>query len=354
MKLLTGILTYFLLSSQVFSQAPCSQDSLLNTKGAWIKGGDYTGLNVKYPAADKQAMVKIQDKIMGLIFNAYPQPRGMQATWNHQYWGTSPLRLPLEGYGLATYLMELYCDRDKKKLLPASETWNILNVFVNHWAGIFNFDTSLRIGKYAVALLPFHAGQVKGFDLLHPGNIRVNSSVFFICRPGESIYTELTRKQFLQALKGKLQREEKYQIARVDSYTKNDQQKASSENYYHDYYDPQIKYIDDYIAKSSEEDLNKIAIVSLNTKFKEFTTEEKGGQIPIIINQAYFANPPKNQYTPQFIVVQCTWNDGEGPTGGLLKPHPPDMNECCKVSKYYKESIEQKLDLTALQQMLDK
>jgi hypothetical protein len=354
MRLLFGLLTCFLLNSQSFAQAICSQDSLLNTKGVWIKGGDWTGLTTKYSQSDKQAMVKIQDKIMDLIFNAYPQPRGMQATWNHQYWGTPPLRSSLEGYGLTTYLMELYCDRDKKKLLPASETWDILNVFVNHWAGIFDFDTSLRIGKYAVALLPFHGEKVKGFDLLHPGNIRVNSSVYFICRPGESIYTELTRKQYLQALKGKLQREEKYQIARVDSYSKNDLQKASSEKYYHDSYDPQIKYIDDYLARASEDELSKTAIINRNTSFKEFTTEEKGGQIPIIINQAYFAKPPQNLYTPQFIVVQCTWNDGEGPVGGLLRPHPPDMNVCCKVSKFYKESIEQRLDLQALQQMLDK
>ncbi len=140
----------------------------------------------------------------------------------------------------------------------------------------------------------------------------------------------------------------------MDAYAKTDQQKTSSEKYFHDHIDPQIKYIDDYLARSSEDDLNKTAIVSLNTTFKEFTTEDKGGQIPVIVNQAYFAGPPKNPGTPRFIVVKWTWNDGEGPVGGLLKPHPPDMNVCCKVAKFYKESIEQKLDLQSLQQLLDK
>src|SRR5882724_8433333 len=73
-----------LFISQVQAQAICSQDSLLNTKGSWKKGSDWTGLTIKYPVADKKAMVKIQDNIQGLILNAYPQPRGMQATWNHQ------------------------------------------------------------------------------------------------------------------------------------------------------------------------------------------------------------------------------------------------------------------------------
>jgi len=46
--------------------------------------------------------------------------------------------------------------------------------------------------------------------------------------------------------------------------------------------------------------------------------------------------------------MRWEWNDGEGPAGGLLKPKPPDMNVCCRISKYYKESIENNLDIDAL------
>ncbi len=61
-KILYPFLISILFVSQMNAQALCSQDSLLNTKGTWIKGGDWTGLNINYPAADKQAMVKIQDR----------------------------------------------------------------------------------------------------------------------------------------------------------------------------------------------------------------------------------------------------------------------------------------------------
>lgn len=353
---LVAVLPCLLFCLQSFTQAICSQDSLLNVKGSWNKNEDWFGLAVKYPAADVKQMGTTLEKIKDQLYKAYPNPKGMSVKWRHEYYGTPPLHQNLECYDLNIFLMELYCDRDKKKILPLDETDNILDVYVNHWGNLFYFDTSFRIGKYVITWLPFHSGKVNGFDLFYTGQVRINEAAYIICRPGASIYTELTRKQYLLALKAQLQRQEKYAIEKSNTYSKTEAQRASAEKWEHDHIDFQVKYIDDYIAKSSESDLAQIAIVdhTHGQAFKDFTTEEKGGQIPIIINKDYFANPAKNPYTPQFMVLKWTWNDGEGPSGGLLRPKAPDMNVCCKVSKFYKESIEQKLDLVALQQLLDK
>jgi hypothetical protein len=337
-----------------FGQAICSQDSLLNVKGSWNRESDWYGLSVKYPATDVKVISQTIDKIKDQVYDAYPNPKGMYLKWNRAYEGTPPLHQNLECYAFSMYLMELYCDRDKHKVMPADETMDVLGVHVNYWGNVFYFDTTLRIGKYVITWLPYHVGKVKGFDLFRTSNVRMNSAVFFICRPGQSIYIELTRKQYLLALKAKLQRDEKYQIDRSNIYSKTEQQRASSEKWFHDHIDPQIKIIDDYIAKSSENDLAQTACIWPDRPFKDFTTEDKGGQTPVIINKDYFANAPKNPYTPQFMVISWTWQDGEGPAGGILRPKAPDMDVCCKVSKFYKESIEQKLDLVALQQMLDK
>jgi len=199
----------------------------------------------------------------------------------------------------------------------------------------------------------YRVGKIKDVDLFQTSLVRGNSRFIIISRNGQLPYIPLTRKQYLTALKTKLQNEEKSMIERSFSVAKNDAEKSRAEQYSKSQYEPKIKRVDDYLSGATEDDLNQLAFVKDMLDFKKFYTEKEGGRMTVIVNKDYFNNT-LDPFAPQFLLMRWEWNDGEGPPGGLLKPKPPDMNVCCRISKYYKESIENNLDISALQQMLDR
>jgi hypothetical protein len=75
--------------------------------------------------------------------------------------------------------------------------------------------------------------------------------------------------------------------------------------------------------------------------------------MPVIFNADYFDNGCC-PISPQFLFLKWEWYDEEGPQAGLLRPTPPNMNVCCQVSRYYKESFGGNLNIAALPDMLDK
>jgi hypothetical protein len=334
--------------------APCSQEELMTIKGKWVKEpADFTITGQSYTAPQRHEMDLRMDNAFELVRAAWPDPKGMQVKWGHSFGFTVPGRSGTIGYNMGAGVFHFYCNPDLQHLGVDDETDGGVDVHFNTFGGLLYFDTSMHVGRYYVTLMPARVGKLKDVDLYQTSLVRANQQFIIIARDGQFPLTMLTRKQYLISLKGKLQREEDRGIANELKYAKNDQQKSQVLPYWHSHYDPKLKLINDYLAGASEEDLAQPAYVKNLQEFTRFFTEKEGGCAPAISNANYFS-PQQTPYFPQFMVVVWGWNDGEGPSGGLLRPHAPDLNVCCRVDKFFKESMEQNLDPDAFRQMLDK
>jgi hypothetical protein len=333
----------------------CSvNDEMLNTKGIWKHTEDFMWPGRNYKPEMKPEIYKRLNNIQQILQKAYPDPKGMQVNWKRDIMNDPPLsKLGSVGYSLGVLAMELFCDKIKLKIMQEDETSNILDIYVNNLGGYFHFDTTMRIGNLYVALMYHRVGKIADVDLFQTSLVRGNERFIIISRNGELPYTPLTRKQYLTALKTKLKNQENYQLDGIARNNQTDQQKQQGLQWTRSHIDPKIKMIDDYLSSATEDDLNQPAFVKDMMEFKKFYSEKDGGMMPVIINKSYFNNT-LNPIAPQFMLMRWEWNDGEGPPGGLLRPQPPDMDKCCRISKYYKESIEKNLEVEALRQLLDK
>ena len=336
--------------------APCSQEELMTIKGKWIKlEGDnvIVGQANNFSETQKREMDLRMDKAFRLVQTAWPDPKGMQVKWGHDIGFTVPGRSGTIGYNLTAGAFHFFCNPDLQHLGVDDESDGGFDVHFNTYGGLLYFDTSLHVGRFYVALMAPRVGKLKDADLYQTSLVRANQQFVVISREGQFPLTMLTRKQYLTSLKGKLQREEARGIANALKYAKNDQQKSQVLPYWQSHYDPKLKRIDDYLSGATEEDLAQTAYVKNLQEFSGFFTEQQGGCAVVISNVDYF-RPQQTPWLPQFMIVVWGWNDGEGPHGGLLRPHAPDLNVCCRVDKFFKESMEQNLDIDAFRQLLDK
>jgi len=341
------------LSVPVHSQPCAINHDLMSVTGIWKKVDDFTEPGKNCKAEMKAEIYKRLDGIQHIIQSAYSQPKGSEVRWKRNIMGHPLGRSNCATYSLGVMMFENYCDVADHKIKYEDETDNLLDVYVNFPNGYFVFDTSMKVGHMYVAEMYPRVGKIKDVDLFQTSLVRGNSRFIIVSRHGQLPYIPLTRRQYLNTLKTKFQNEKKWMIERSFSSAKNDADKLRAEQYWKSQYDPKINRIDDYLLNTIDEDLNQLAFVKDMQDFKKFYTEQEGGRMPVIVNKDYF-NETLDPFAPQFLLMRWEWNDGEGPPGGLLKPKPPDMNICCRISKYYKESIEKNLDIDALRQMLDK
>jgi hypothetical protein len=208
------------------------------------------------------------------------------------------------------------------------------------------------VGNLYAALMAYRVGKIKDADLFQTDMVRIDQRFIIISRSGQLPYIVLTRKQYLAALKLKFEREKQSQLDRELPYRKTDADKVKLIDYINRGFDPKLKAISDYLSAHNEQDLSQPAFVK-NAYETKFAEEKDGGRMYVVLNMGYF-NLSLAGYIPQFMLVVWKWNDGEGPRGGLLRPVAPDMNVCCKVSKFFKESIENNLSIESLRQLIDK
>ena len=92
----------------------------------------------------------------------------------------------------------------------------------------------------------------------------------------------------------------------------------------------------DLLADSLKPELQQPAILDFDNllTFKEFTTEEKGGQQLVRINPDYF-NMTLPRYVPQFLIVYWSWDD-------------------TKPTNYWSTQVEKNFNFNALKEMIDK
>ena len=99
-------------------------------------------------------------------------------------------------------------------------------------------------------------------------------------------------------------------------------------------YDDKIKAIEALEKKYTSEELVQPAIIDEDHDFKDFSTQEKGGRMIVLINTAYF-NMQLPRYAPQFMVLY--WRSDK---------NAPSQN--------FKKQFEENFPVDKLKEMIDK
>jgi hypothetical protein len=326
----------------------------MTIKGKWVKTPeDHIITGQSFPDAQIKEMGLRIDQACRLVQAAWPDPKGMLVRWYRSFGFTVPSKSGTTGYELTGMAFHYYCNPDLQHLSVNDEDDGGFSARFNSFGGLLSFDTSMHVGHHYVALMAPRVGKVKNVDLYQTGLVRANEQFVVIARDGQFPLRMLTRNEYLTTLRRKLQQEEERGMSNEIKYAKNDEKKDQARAYWQSHYDPKFKIIDDYLSRASDDDLNQTAFVKDLQNFTRFYTESEGGRAPVVNNGDYF-RPQQTPYFPQFIIVFWNWNDGEGPAGGLLRPKAPDLEACCRIDKFFKESMEQNLDVEAFRQMLDK
>ena len=358
-----------------FSQQPCTDDELMNKKGAWKRVAD---ANMK--ASNQAQAINRIDKMQKLLQAACPESKGIEAKW-YRTMDNDPLvtngALP---YQLNALFLTYYCNSYKHNMELGDETSTWFYVYANHFNWFMEYDRNFTVQKQPVYLLTKRVGEIHGFPVyegIHNGTSNTGttySRAVILTRPGSSPYVPVTRKQYLQLfikLKEKSRAEQKQIIEKRTERTAAEQESAKKtglenalkgaspnriedrrEKYMKRYrtdkqlkeedllsldkrYDDYIKAAQSILNNINETDAKMPAIVSTDyvSKFERFLSEE-GGQALVRLNPDYFNSKLPN-YIPQFLIVYWRWEKNK-----------PSVN--------FKEQIENNFDLTALQNMLDK
>ena len=374
------IFQFFLLvfANSLFAQEHCNDEIILAVKGKWVKRPD---ANMK--SGNQAGVTSRIDKMQQLLQAAYPEPKGIEATWYRSMGGNnSSVSSAAESYDLNALFKTYYCNSNVKKMLLGTETGNWLYVWVNKFSWFAEKDENFPVESKPVYLLTKKIGELNGFPL-YAGNDNgssntgtVFSKTILISRPGQLPYTPVSRNQYLVTLlknKEDFQKhyeesllkkpvrsdaeEEAYkkqQLERVANQEQNEQTKEKAKaNFLRGYktakqrqqedinrskeaYLRDIKTAQDYLTNTSAEELAKPAYMqntSYASSFLKFANENEGRML-VQLNNNYFNNKLP-AHTPQFLVVYWSWNSE-------------------KPSLDFATHIENNFNFKELQAMLDK
>jgi hypothetical protein len=367
-----------LLTNTTLAQQSCDDDAIMAVKGKWTKRGDAT-MN----AGNQSQVTSRVDKMQQLLQAAYPEPKGIEASWYRSMGGYySALEKNFLSYELNAIFFTWYCNIHVKKLLLGTEAGDGFDIWANKFKWFAGEDATIIIDNKPVYLLTKRLGELNGFPV-YAGNDNGTSNTgtsfsktILICRPGQLPYTPVSRKKYLMVfLKIKEDLQKKYieglskmtvrsdaeeevfknqQIERVMNQEQNEQTKQKAKaNFLRGYttakqrqqadidrsknaYQLDIKAAATYLANTSEEELAKPAYLknaSYSSSFREFAKENDGMMMVQVNNDYFISKLPA--YIPQFLVVYWHWNAE-------------------KPSIDFAEHIEKNFDFKALQAMLDK
>lgn len=349
-KLFQFIVIAFFINTS-FAQEPCNDDIIMNIKGKWKKNSD---ANMK--GTQTVPIITRLNKMQQLLQAAYPEPRGIEASWYYSMEGNSINKNASLPYTFNALFKAYYCNTNYKKLLLGDETGTWFYVWANRFGWFAREYEKFPVENKPVYLLTKKTGELNGFPL-YAGNDNVTSNTgtrfsktILITRPGQLPYTPVSRKQYLIAfLKWKEDFEKKYvdatakmviwsdaeeeankqkQLEKAMKSARPDEayQERAKNNFLRNYvtakqrkqnditsiethYQQDIKSAKDYLANASEEELIKPAYIgsgSYSIYFKNFATESEGNMM-VQVNESYFNNKLPT-YVPQFLVVYWQWD----------------------------------------------
>jgi hypothetical protein len=345
----------------------------MNTKGSWKKEND---ANMR---ADKnQSRINSRvDAVSKLFQTAYPEPKGIQAEWYRTMEGNPLVKNGPVTYQFNSLYLAWYCNSYLHKSMLGSETSTWSFVYINSfgWLITDQYDKAIiKVQGVQAWWLPKKIGEWKGLPLYEPSGSPKRGKAVLITRNNQLPYKPVTRLQFLQAMKEKIEADKKSQLDFENKRTvrsdaeeetakqqglegalKNvppnriEQRKADYLKHYktaqqrkdddilqtENYYNSMLMPLADELSKESDTELQQPAIVDNNANiFHGFTTDEKGGRMMVVINTDYFKmNLPG--YVPQLIVLYWSW----------------DKNTPCLN---FKKQLEENFPVDQLKAMIDK
>jgi hypothetical protein len=381
-----SILIFYCMLLMLYSfsqQQPCNDEVIMNTKGSWKKVSDANQFpDPSFPKNQyPQATTRI-DKMQKLLQAAYPEPKGIEASWHRNISGNPEVKAGPVPYELYAQFRIFFCNYEKNGYEVNPERGADFFVWANHFNWFAKYIKYYIIQKQPVYLLNKKIGAFNGYPL-YEGilnrtenyNGSAYSRAIIITRTGQSPYVPVTQKQFLKAFlnyNGKRfvkdlafetnrtvktdAQEKEAKKGGLEYYTKGytaDVAERRKANYLKNYqtekqrneaniarmkktYEDDMKPARDLLADSLKADLEQPAILDFDNllTFKEFTTEEKGGQQLVRLNPDYF-NMTLPKYVPQLLIVYWGWDDA-------------------KAANIWRAQVEKNFNFNALKEMIDK
>ena len=373
-KIITAIFCFVYFFGNIKAQDQnCDAAALMNIKGSWKKEND---ANMRPDKNQSQINSRI-DAVAKLFQIAYPEPKGLVAEWYRTMEGKPLVNNGPVTYQLNSLYLAWYCNRNLHKAMLGDETGTWSFVWMNSfgWLITDQYDKALvKVQGLQAWWLAKKIGEWKGLSLYEPTGSPKKGKVVLITRNNQLPYKPVTRLQFLQAMKEKIEADKNTQLdfqkkrtVRSDAEeeiakqqglegalkyappNRVEQRKADYLKHYktaqqrkdddilqtENYYNGMLKPLAEELSNESDTELQKPAIVDNSSViFKGFTTDEKGGRMMVVINPEYFKlNLPG--YVPQFIVMYWGW----------------DMNAPCQD---FKKQLEENFPVDQLKAMIDK
>lgn len=376
------ICLFFLICSN--AQQPCNEEGIMNTKGSWKKLSDENTFPDQSFSKNQlpQANSRI-DKMQKLLQAAYPEPKGIEASWYHSISGNAEIKGGPVPYALDAAFHAYYCNTYEKKIELGGETGTLFYIWANQLNNWFaKYIKIYTIHKLPVYLLNKKTGAfINGYPV-YEGIINGASNTgsrysraVLITRNGQLPYLPVTQKQFLKAFlnyhekrftkalefqknrtvktEAEEEVEKKKNLETIEKVTSVGNLARAKDNFLKNYVtskqrkeatiaemirnnEQDMNPARNLLADSLRVDLEQPAILDFDNLllFKEFSTEAKGGQQLVRQNPDYF-NMALPGYIPQFLIVYWSWDDK-------------------KSTNYWRTQVEKNFDFNTLKEMIDK
>ena len=351
MKKITTIISslFFLCGANA---QDCDNATAMNTNGKWKNlPNNIVSPEKTFPPSQYNQLYTRLDKIAGMFQEAYPQPTGLEAQWYRSIRGAAIVKNGAVPYQFNSLYLDWYCNKNLHKLMLATETGTWAYVYMNGFGWFMteqNDKAGFTVDGADAWLLPKKIGEWKGLPLYKPSGSGERNKVVLITRDNQLPIKPVSRLQFLQSMKAKIEAEKKtqhdagekqtvrseaeeeaakqkglqniektvspkYWDQRKADYLKNyktqEQRKRENIRLSDGYFDGKLKPLNDELNNESSNDLRQPAIVNSDYTgiFKGFSSDEKGGRMIVLIDTSYF-NMQLPKYVPQFIAMYWSWD----------------------------------------------
>lgn len=312
--------------------SPCEgRDDIFNIKGNWKKTEDDVVFPDKtFPRTQYKLVNTRIDSIYSLVKNAITSLNSFEPRWQRGMRGDTYIPNGPVPYSLTAFFLEYYCNANMKKIVLGDETGNWIKILVNRFNWFLYEADTLDInndGKIrTIFQLPPKVSKWKGFDVYE---LKIStwftSRSIVIGRNGKLPWRSITQQQYLIGLKNRYEK---------------DIRKFKAGSSYEKDYTQKLQYINDYLAITKEETLQKMAIIDPKSGiwgFKgKFGDEESGGfrLVLFVANDKYF-DKSLPRYVPQ--LIQVYWSYGKTPS-----------------ALHFKNQFEENFPVEQLKSMIDK
>ncbi|HVU54222.1 MAG TPA: hypothetical protein VHD83_04165 [Puia sp.] len=310
MRKLIFFLIWLFFADDMSGQEVCDDAAIMSKTGSWKQHSDANMQGGK----DMTAVNHCLDRISQLFQSAYPDLKGMEATWHRGM--SDPLFAGAPtAYEYISEYKAWYCNVHVHQLMLSGETGTWAYVFVNSLVWFFQDEREpLKLNGSVLYMLPVKKGSWKGYDLYQPYFHR-EASCIVLTRGGRIPWKPVTQEQYLGVCRAFLEGQKK-QFPNLS------------------WLDQKIQTIDNYLHASSVASLQQPAVVLPRDKYDfkgGFSTEDKGGCQMVVLNPTYFS---LSGSAPQLMVLYWRWEKNV-------------------AAQYFKKQLEEHFPVDKLQGMID-